>query len=298
MAVTTKKKKMQDGKLFYYLVFALPILQFCIFYIAVNFNSILLAFKNYDAMTGEYTIVWFDNFKSFLVNVTADPSLVFSIKNSLLLYLLGWVISTPLGLLFSYYIFKKKFAHKTLQTFLFIPSILSTIIMCLIFMQISGHVFPAIGLKDYLADINTQFITIAFFNIWMGFGSSVLLYSSAMGAISPSVIDAAQVDGANAIREFISIVLPSIYPTFSTFVVTGIAGIFINQANIFSFYAEAADPSSYTIGYYLFTQIVGKASGYSTYPYAAAAGLVFTAIAAPLTLLVKWALEKFGPSEG
>ena len=167
----------------------------------------------------------------------------------------------------------------------------------MIFLQVSGHVFPAIGLRDYLADYDTQFITIALFNIWMGFGGSVLLYSSAMGAISPSVIDAAQVDGASAVREFISIILPSIYPTFSTFVVTGIAGIFINQANIFSFYANAADPSSYTIGYYLFNQIVGKASGYSTYPYAAAAGLVFTAIAAPLTLIVKWALEKFGPSE-
>ena len=297
MAENIKKKKMQDGKLFYYLVFALPILQFCIFYIGVNFNSILLAFKNYDAMTGEYSIVWFDNFKLFLRNTTADPSLVFAIKNSLLLYLLGLCISTPLGLLFSYYIFKKKFAYKALQTFLFVPSILSAITMSLIFLQISGNVFPKIGLKDYLSDINTQFITIALFNIWVGFGSSVLLYSSAMGAISPSIIDAAQVDGANSIQEFFSIVLPSIYPTFSTFMVTGIAAIFLNQANIFSFYAEAADPHAYTIGYYLFTQIVGKASGYSTYPYAAAGGLIFTIIAAPLTLIVKWALEKFGPSE-
>ena len=293
-----KKRKCNDGRLFYYLVFALPILQFCIFYIGVNFNSILLAFKRYDSVTGDYSIVWFDNFKTFFQNIKVDPSLNFAIKNSLLRYVLGLGISMPLSLIFSYYIFKKKFAHKTLQCFLFLPNILSSIVMCMIFMQISGHVFPAIGLKDYLANIDTRFMTIVFFNIWVGFGAHVLLYSSAMGGVSPSIIDAAQVDGANALCEFLFIVLPMIFPTISTFLITGIAGIFIDQANLYSFYSYTADPSTYTVGYYLFTQIVGKASGYASYPYAASAGLVCTIIAAPLTLLVKWLLEKYGPSEG
>ena len=33
------------------------------------------------------------------------------------------------------------------------------------------------------------------------------------------------------------------------------------------------------------------------YPMLSAGGLVMTLIVAPLTLLLKWALEKFGPSE-
>ncbi len=293
----SKKKIFKDGQLFYYLVFALPLLQFCIFYIGVNFNSFLLAFRNYDALTGEYSFAGFDNFVLFFKNVSVDPSLKYAIKNSLIRYAVSLLIQIPLSLLFSYYIFKQKFAYRTIQALLFLPSILSAIVVCLIFMQISAHVFPAIGLKDYLGNIHTQFTTIVIYNVWIGFGASILLYSSAMGSVSPDVIDAAHVDGANAIREFFHIIIPSIYPTLSTFIVTGIAGIFIDQANVHSFFSTSADPSSYTIGYYLFTQIVGKTSSYSAYPYAASAGLVFTAIAVPLTLFVKWLLEKFGPSE-
>ena len=291
-------KRIKDGVIFYHLMFLLPVLQFCIFYIGVNFNSITLAFKNYDSVTGEYSIVWFDNMFRFIKNINEEPSLNYAVKNSFLKYAYGWLFSTPFSLLFSYYIFKKKFMYKWIRVFLFLPSILSAMIMSLIFLNISGHVLPAVGLKDYLADIDTQFVTIVFFNIWIGFGTGVLLYSSAMGAIPVSEIEAAMVDGAGPICEFFHIVMPSIYPTFTTFVVTGVASIFIDQANVFNFYAEAADPHAYTIGYYLFTQVVGKSSGYASYPYAAAAGIVFTAVAAPTTFLVKFLMEKFGPSEG
>ena len=91
--------------------------------------------------------------------------------------------------------------------------------------------------------------------------------------------------------------LPSIFPTISTFLITGVAGIFINQAGLFDFYGDGAQPISYTIGYYLFVKVVGGSGGTAEYPYAAAAGLAMTFVAAPLTLLVKYLLEKYGPSE-
>ena len=72
--------------------------------------------------------------------------------------------------------------------------------------------------------------------------------------------------------------------------------IFLNQANLFGFFAESARTESYTLGYYLFTLVLGSAS-YSQYPYASAAGITLTLVAAPLTFFVKWALEKFGPKE-
>lgn len=297
MLTVRKNKKKQDGRLFYYLMFALPIIQFCIFYIGVNINSILLAFKSYDALTGEYSVVGFANFFQFIENITADPALGYAIQNSIIKYVCGWIFSTPFSLLFSYYIFKKKFAYKAMRVLLFLPSILSAMIMSLIFLNISGHILPAFGLEDYLARVDTRFAMIIFFNIWIGFGGGVLLYSSAMSSISPSIIEAAHIDGVGAVGEFFHIVMPGIYPTFTTFVVTGVAGIFIDQANVYNFYAEAADIHAYTIGYYLFTQIVGKAAGYTSYPYAAAAGLLFTAVAAPTTLLIKLLMEKFGPSE-
>jgi ABC-type sugar transport system permease subunit len=110
-------------------------------------------------------------------------------------------------------------------------------------------------------------------------------------------LEAAEVDGAGPFRQFMSILLPSIFPTISTFLITGIAGIFINQGGLYDFYANGALQSSYTLGYYLFVKVVGSSSGKASYPYAAAAGLLMTLVAVPLTLLMKFVLEKFGPSE-
>ena len=50
-----------SANIFFYTMVALPILQFIIFYIVVNFNSILLAFKQYEVVPGKgYVTNWID----------------------------------------------------------------------------------------------------------------------------------------------------------------------------------------------------------------------------------------------
>jgi len=49
------------------------------------------------------------------------------------------------------------------------------------------------------------------------------------------------------------------------------------------------------IGYYL-TQQIMIAANETIYPVLAAGGLIMTLISAPLTLGVKWAMEKYGPT--
>ena len=43
----------RNGNVFFWVMLALPLLQFAIFYVGVNFNSILLAFKSYENYTGK-----------------------------------------------------------------------------------------------------------------------------------------------------------------------------------------------------------------------------------------------------
>ena len=55
-------KKKQKDMIFYILMLAFPVTQFLIFYVGVNFNSILLAFRKYDVLKGEFSWAGFDNF--------------------------------------------------------------------------------------------------------------------------------------------------------------------------------------------------------------------------------------------
>ena len=181
------------------------------------------------------------------------------------------------------------------KVLLFAPSILSSIVTVTMFKYFVEGAIPVIFNTEYglLSNPNTAKITILFFNVWIGFGTQILMYSGAMNALDKSIMEAAKLDGASPFREFFSIILPLIFPTIETFLVTGIAGIFVNQINLFSFYGRGAKSSLITIGYYLFKS-VDSTTG-AEYPILATYGVILTLIATPLTLLSRYLLEKLGP---
>ena len=86
---------------------AYPVLQFVIFYLFVNFNSILLSFKNIDIY--DYTkFSWtLDNFTRWFKDPTMFEQMITAAGVSIKVYLISLVVGVPLGLFFSYYIFKK-----------------------------------------------------------------------------------------------------------------------------------------------------------------------------------------------
>ncbi len=288
--------------LFYIGLMAFPVLQFIIFYVVVNTNSLSLIFKQYDTLTGNWTWVGVDNLKEAFRMMTQSSDLLDAMKNSFLMWGIGLLIGTPLALLFSYYIHKKMFGHKFFRVVLFMPSIISAIIMVTIFQFFANRAIPEImtewfhaeNVSGLVENPATRFGTIMFYNILMSFGVSVLMYSDAMGNISPEMIEAAKLEGVTGIKEFIYITFPMIYPTFTTFLITGIAGIFTNQWNLFSFFGGGGQIQTY--GYWLYVQTSGAASE-AEYPVLAAIGFWLTLIAVPMVLIIKKLVEKFGPKE-
>ena len=164
--------------------------------------------------------------------------------------------------------------------------------MVMMFKYFTERALPAVisslfGVDDFigfLSDQSTRFGTLLFFGIWSGFGTSVLLYVGAMNGINESIVEAAQLDGCGKIREFVSITFPMIFPTFSTLFIVGIAGIATNQANAYLFYGIDVPSNCYTLGFYMFKDLVTGSAGLSEYPYLSAMGLVMTVIVALLRL--------------
>lgn len=305
MIKNSKKKTAKSALIFYSCWLAIPCLQFLIFWVGVNFNSILLAFKDYNKFTGEYTWVAFKNFSVVWQNlVSAGGILGIALKNSVIVYLVATLIETPLTIFFAYYIFKKMPLSKIFRILLFIPSIISAVVLVTIFMKLADS-----GVAELLRKLtgdenavglftkpNTVFPTVLFYHVWISFGSILLVYSSTMSGISNEVIEAAQIDGANSMQELFFVVIPQIFPTLSTYLVIGIVAIFTDQANLYTFFRDGAAPENYTIGYYLFIKVMGSESSVADYPEAAAMGLLFTAVAIPVTFGVKALLEKLDPN--
>ena len=296
-----KAKAVRADIIFYAVVIAFPLLQFSVFYIGVNFNSFLLTFQEINIAENRVYWVGFRNLGDAFYDMTHASNFLYMWGTSFKAWLISFVIGSPLALLFSYYIYKKLPAYGFFRVVLFLPSIVSAIVMVTIFQFFAERAVPEIVLKLFgeqvpglLENRASRFATVMFYNIWIGFGVSVLMYSDSMNGIDAEITEAAGLDGATGAREFFYITFPLVYPTFSTFIVVGVAGIFTNQINLYSFFGAAASDTIMTYGYYLYVR-ASSAMSDAEYPYLAAVGVWLTVIAVPLTFAVKYALEKFGP---
>lgn len=289
-----------------YAMLAYPLAHFAVFWIGVNFNSILLAFQVFNSGTTSFNFLpaaqSFSNFAKFAKDLFTNNLLKTGAKNSGILFLVGLLFSTPVNITLAYFIYKKVPMWKFFRDILFLTSIISSIVWVLIFKYFFEYGIPIIAKKlGYELPVLLIYPTTAFplmilYGLWTGFGGGLLLYVNAMVKIPDSLTEYGRIEGMNARQEIRYLILPFIYPLLTTFLVVSVADFFLVQGPLFAFYDHSAPSFTYTIGYFMFTQVFRKdASNMSGYPYIASGGLLFTAIAAPVTLLVKWALEKFGP---
>lgn len=300
---TIKRNKL----IFYIICSSLPILQFCIFYIGVNLNSITLSFKKYvDIGDGnyDYTFAGFENYKNLFKMFAEQEYLQKSILNSVIVFLFT-LLSIALAVGFAYYICKKHFFGKTFQILLFIPHILSAVIVITMYKYFVRNVVPEvvqlifnkkIVLLSPVSDKYQTFAVMLFYYVFASFGTNTMLFCGGINGISESIFDAAKVDGASEPREFISIVVPMIMPTITTLVIVGVAGLFTQQMHLFTFWgANYSVKDLYTVGYYLYnaTKEAGI-SGLSEYPAIATLGVCISLVTIPLTILARKGLNKIG----
>ena len=290
--------------IFYCCMLAFPILQLSVFYIYVNFNSIVMSFQKFDVVTNKFSFNGFENYIQIFKDFKLLPELEHAIKNSFVVYIYTAIVGMVAGLLFAYYIFKKRFASTFFKVVLYSPAVISSVVIVTMFLMLVEDFLPAVinkifgtHLIGFLNEDKMKFPTLIIYSLWIGLGTQILLYLGAMNNISDGVLEAAQLDGVSPIREFFSIVLPQIFPTITVFVCTGLSSIFINQLNLYTFYVRKADPELYTVGYYMYRKLVMSTS-FSNYPYVAAMGILVTLVTTPTVLLVRKLLNRVDPMGG
>ena len=305
----TNNTRLRSRLIFYCVVMGLPLLQFCVFYIYTHINSFLLAFQIYDVNKSGvgYDIVFagFENFKVAL-NLLLEKSNL--LKNSLITYLICNLGIICLSLIFSFYVYKKFVGHNLFRVILFMPQIVSGVVFAILFQYIVTNLYPDLVFRltgntvvGFLnRDADTKFITLVMFSVWVGFGSNVLLFTGSMSGIDQSLVESASLDGVNIVQEFWYITLPMIFPTITTFLVTGVAGIFNNQMNLYTFYGNAADPKIQNLAYYIYVQtqasdVIRPSMKYMSYSEIVALGLLLTVIVFPTSFGLRKFLEKYGP---
>ena len=283
---------------FFVAILALPVLQFLIMYVLVNANSILMSFQKYE--NGQYIFLEdaFANYRTFFEGLINDPKLVNAVKNSLIQYFLSLLVTLPVSVIVSYYVFIKIPFAETFKVILMLPQMISNIVFVCIFRYLlEDGLIEIFHLPiDTLRAAPTQFYTMLIYGLFFSFAANLVLYLGAITSVDQSIMEYGEIDGLGTLGKFWYIVLPAIWPTITVFIVSGVAGIFTNQGHTYSFFDIWALDETYTLGYWMFVIVKGSIS-FAEYPLAATAGICFTVVATPIVLLVKFLLERFGPKE-
>lgn len=313
MGQTIKKKnrinfRRRQDLIFYISLFILPCIQFTIFYIGVNMNSILLAFKNYQMQT-DGLVSSFAGFDNFAAAIKLIKENVYIFKYTFIAYGTNTFIGMSLGLIFSFYIYKKMPASGVFKVILFLPAVISGLVFSLLFNYITSDVYITIVQKitgktdvvGLLYNRDTRLATVLFFCVWSGFGMNILLFSGTMSGIDESIVESAQLDGAGLVKEFLYITFPLIYPTFLQMIVVGFSGIFAHNMGLMGLYglmaSETSELATFGMFLYINTQKAGLVmkNGLSI-GVLSSMGIMLTCVLLPITLVLRKLLSKYGPS--
>lgn len=292
-----KLKYKRNEILFITIGLAFPLLQFILFYICVNANSFLLAFKEYLGGNA-YEFIGFENFKRVIQTFFSDPMKHVMLVNSLKMCLFG-IFMIFVNIIVTYLLWKKTVGSGFFKTILFLPSIVSTIVFVVIFRYVITDALPALTHIEKVGEwLNPPqgFNTLLIIGAILGFGPAVLVFLGTMSTVDPSLIEYGKIDGMNLLREFWHLILPHLYSTIIAYVIIALATFFSNYGLVFAFYDANADTSIRTLGYDIFVRIYASVNYYE-YPVVAATGLLYTFITLPVVFGVRRLMEWLGPKE-
>ena len=135
--------------LFYISIVILPMIQVALYYVYVNVDSVLLAFRQWNSVEGKFVWVGFDNFRRVIEEVKLDGGWL---NISVIQSCISWVASKiflPLDLLFAYYCYKKMPGWSFFKGMLYLPNVLSTMVLTLLVQYMFNNLIPEIALARF-----------------------------------------------------------------------------------------------------------------------------------------------------
>ena len=309
-AASAEKKKFKLNRttrkyIFIAELIIIPVINFIIFWVYVNFDTILLTFKRFDVPTASYVWRGLDGyisvFKSMILG--GDPGEFNAFVNSFRAILIN-VIILPVTFVISYSFYKKIRFRKFFQVVFFLPNIISLVVLCMMVRHMFSSDFGPIALviekitghpTDWLGyNSDKMWGIIIVFCIWAGLGGNTIILCGAMQRIPEDIIEAARLDGIGFLREAWSIVLPLVMPTVGVFMIGVVTSplSFTLQPMLIAV-NPGIDNKFMTIGWYIFTSVDTGGSGNMI--QAATIGMMFSMLLLPVIIAVRIIVKKFTP---
>ncbi|KGE18003.1 carbohydrate ABC transporter permease [Paenibacillus wynnii] len=211
-------------------LFVLPALfLFLMFFVYPIFSSIYYSLTSWNGVSDTVKYTGLTNFKKAL----GDERFWVSAKNNGWFIIFSCFVQVPLIVLFSLLIANVKKLKGLYKTAVFMPAIMSTAVIGILW----GFIYePNIGLINkiiglfgvdpiyWLSDERVAMLSILITNAWQWTGFYIVMVLAAILSIPGELDEAAKIDGATGVQRALRITLPLIMPIISVVIMLSIAG--------------------------------------------------------------------------
>ena len=197
-----------------YVIFLFPLLfAFAVTVIIPLFLGLFYSFTNWNGI--RYTeFVGLANY----TRMFRQPSFLWSILLTTLFVVFNMILVNLVAFLLALLCTSKLKGMGFFRASYFLPNLIGGIVLGYIWQFIFSNVVTQIfkGMKySMLADTKTAFIAIIIVYVWQYAGYIMLIYITGLNTVPGDVLEAANIDGANAMQTLFQIKIPMIAPTIT-----------------------------------------------------------------------------------
>jgi xylobiose transport system permease protein len=269
-------------------VWAAPALTyFIVFALVPMVLVVVLSFTDWDGLTSPR---W-----AGLTNWTkmgGDATLPTSIRLSLLLTAGAWCVQTPISLLLGVWAADQRRSRAVLSAIFFVPLLMSNAAVALLWQTlldpnfgIAGLLGPLIGVADgNILGPGRALAAVVFVVSWQFIPFHMLLYQAATRQIPQQLYEAAAIDGAGRVRQFISITLPQLRDTMVTSTVLILIGSLTYFETILLITGGGPGTSTRVLPLHMYL------TGFSSFDmgYASTLATLLVGVGTTLSVLIVW----------
>lgn len=244
-----------------------------------------------------------ENFVRLYKEVTDNGTyLNTAVRNTLITFSIT-LIMMPIQVCVAYFIYKKVPFYGFYRITFFLPGIIFSVAQSMIILRMlapTGKIAEFVGLlmnlpnaPDLLADSRYANAVVLLHCIWIGFPGNLIIWGGTFARIPEDVLESGQIDGVTWWTELTKIIVPMVWPTVSLTIITTICALWGATGEVFLL--TGGEYGTETLSSWMYKILVNNTSvmdSTNVYNYLSAAGLVMTAIALVLSLIIRKYIDR------
>lgn len=237
--------------------------------------SLIFSFTNVkmvDVSTEPLEFIGFNNYVSIFTN---DPDFMRSIGNTFMYAGVKVFLVVILSVFFAIVLNRKFFGTKTFRVMIYLPAVIPVVSVALLWKliftngtnNIANYILSYIGIApvNFFQTSSSSWATIIFISVWSGLGPTMLIVLAAIQGVNQELLEASELDGANAFHRFINIVIPAISKALIFIILTSLISSLqaYTEVKLLTAGSHNTETMSYLIVNNAFKTLGNKTLGYA-----------------------------------